>query len=229
MRSTPDPKRTRKLPPHDVVNEDLLSRKERWARKMAGRDTAVPRSADRLPPGQHLVTDFPVLDLAIKPEVPAADWRLQVHGEVAEPKTFTLPELTELPRFTDVSDFHCVTTWSQFDMEFSGVAFFTLADLVKPRPAARFVIMQSYDGYTTSLPLDAMLDDDVMLATHWNGEPLSLEHGAPIRVLVPKRYAWKSAKWIRELRFAAEDQLGYWEKRGYSNSADPFTNDRFAR
>ncbi|MBL6763803.1 MAG: molybdopterin-dependent oxidoreductase [Verrucomicrobiae bacterium] len=210
------------------MNADYIARKERWARKMAGKESSVPRSEDRLPPGQHLVTDFPVLDLGIKPDVPPDDWRLQILGEVDEPKTFTLEELTALPRFTDVSDFHCVTTWTQFDMKFSGVAFFTIADLVRPRQSAKYLIMQSYDGYSTSMPLDAMLDDDVMIATHWNDLPLDLEHGGPARILVPKRYAWKSAKWIRELRFSAEDELGFWEKRGYSNTADPHTNDRFA-
>lgn len=211
-----------------IMQPDILARKERWARKMAGKDTTVPRVNDRLPPGQHLVTDFPVLDLGIQPDVPIAEWRLRIHGEIENPLSLTLAQLTALPRFTDTCDFHCVTTWSQFDMPFAGVAFFTLAERVKPRESARFVIMQSYDGYTTSLSLDAMLDDDVMIATHWNDQPLSLEHGGPARVLVPKRYAWKSPKWIRELRFATEDQLGYWEKRGYSNTADPFTNDRFA-
>ena len=211
------------------MNNDYLARKERWARKLAGKETSVPRSTDRLPPGQHLVTDFPTLDLGIKPELPGQDWRLTLCGEVEHSQSFTWAEFAALPKFTDVSDFHCVTTWSQFGMKFSGVAFFTLTDIVKPKSSARFVVMQSYDGYTTSMPLDAMLDDDVMIATHWNDEPLTLEHGAPARVLIPKRYAWKSAKWIRELRFTEEDEPGYWEKRGYSNTADPFTNDRFAR
>ena len=210
------------------MNDDYLARKERWARKMAGKESRVPTSADRLPPGQHLVTDFPVLDLGIKPDVPPEEWRLHIHGEVDEPMNLTLPELIALPRFSDISDFHCVTTWTQYDMKFSGVSFFTIADLVKPRDSAKFVIMQCYDGYTTSMPLEWMMDDDVMIATHWNDEVLSLEHGAPARVLVPKRYAWKSAKWIRELRFTVEDELGYWEKRGYSNTAEPRSNDRFA-
>ena len=210
------------------MNPDYLARKERWARKMAGRETIVPRSEDRLPPGQHLVHDFPVLDLGITPDPPVTGWKLHVSGEVDNPRSFTMDDLGGLPRFTDVCDFHCVTTWSQFDMKFSGVSFFTLADIVRPRDSARFVLMRSHDEYTTSLPLEALLDDDVMIATHWNDHPLSAEHGGPARVLVPKRYAWKSPKWIRELRFASEDQLGYWEQRGYSNTADPFTNDRFA-
>jgi len=212
-----------------AMANDWTERKERWARKMAGKDVSVPRTGDRLPPGQHLVTDFPVLDLGIRPQVSDANWRLCLHGEVERPLTLTLPEFLALESFTDVSDFHCVTTWSQFDMRFSGVSFFTIAEMVKPLPSAQFVIAHCYDGYSTSLTLDALLDDDVMIAHSWNDQPLTLEHGGPARLLVPKRYAWKSAKWIRELRFAREDEPGYWEKRGYSNTADPFTNDRFAK
>ncbi len=211
------------------MQNDLAARKERWARKMAGKETVLPRSEDRLPPGQHLVTDFPVLDLGAKPDVSLDEWRLKIHGEVENPIELTWEEFGKLDQFSDTCDFHCVTTWSQYDMDFSGVAFFTIADLVRPNSSAKFVLMTCYDGFTTSLTLDALMDDDVMIAHSWNGEPLTLEHGWPARVLVPKLYAWKSPKWIRELRFAAEDKLGYWEKRGYSNTADPFTNDRFSR
>jgi len=206
---------------------DWNERKERWARKMAGKETTVPRTNDRLPPGQHTVTDFPVLDLGLKPDL-SGDWQLQIHGEVENPANLSWDDFQALPQFTDTCDFHCVTTWSQYDLTFSGVAFFTLADLVKPKDTAKFVLMTSYDDYTTNLTLDAMMDDDVMIAHSLDGKPLSEEHGGPARVLVPKLYAWKSAKWIRELRFAAEDELGYWERRGYSNTADPFINDRFS-
>lgn len=207
---------------------DRNERKERWARKMAGQETTVPRSEDRLPPRQHVVTDFPVLDLGLKPDL-SGGWSLKIHGEVENPVELSWEEFRELPEFTDTSDFHCVTTWSQYDLTFSGAAFFTIADLVKPKDTAKFVLMTSYDDYTTNLTLDAMMDDDVMIAHSLNGQPLTEEHGGPARVLVPKLYAWKSAKWIRELRFAVEDELGYWEQRGYSNTADPFTNDRFSR
>jgi DMSO/TMAO reductase YedYZ molybdopterin-dependent catalytic subunit len=210
------------------VPDDLNTRKERWARKMAGKETRVARSGDRLPPGQHEVSDFPVLDLGIKPELPDTEWRLKIHGEVENSVDLTWEQFGELPQFTDVCDFHCVTTWSQFDLEFSGVAFFSIADLVKPKPSAQHVIMQSYDGYTTNLTLEAMLDDDVMIAHSWRGEALTTKHGGPARVLVPKLYAWKSPKWIREIKFSTTDEPGYWERRGYSNTADPFTNDRFS-
>jgi DMSO/TMAO reductase YedYZ molybdopterin-dependent catalytic subunit len=126
-----------------------------------------------------------------------------------------------------VSDFHCVTTWSQFDMEFAGVAFFTLADLVGPRPGVTHVFFKSYDGYSTNNPLAVCLDDDVLIAHSWNGQPLTKEHGGPARVIIPKRYAWKGAKFIREISFLDRDILGFWEVRGYSNTADPWSEDRF--
>lgn len=211
------------------MNDDFIARKERWARKMAGLEKFIPPSENRLPPGQHLVTNFPVLDIGVKPELTTSDWQLELTGEVEQPKCFDWEAFSGLPQFTDVSDFHCVTTWSQFDMKFAGVAFFTLAEIVKPKTSAKFVLMRSYDDYTTSLTLDAMMDHDVMVATHWNDKPLTPEHGGPARVLVPKLYAWKSAKWIRELRFSETDEPGFWEQRGYSNTADPHTDDRFAR
>jgi DMSO/TMAO reductase YedYZ molybdopterin-dependent catalytic subunit len=127
-----------------------------------------------------------------------------------------------------VSDFHCVTTWSQFDMTWEGVAFFTLADLVRPKPEVTHVFFKCYDGYSTNNPLGVCLDDDVLIAHRWNGNPLAREHGGPARVIIPKRYAWKGAKWIKEIVFLDRDILGFWEVRGYSNIADPWTEDRFS-
>mgnify|MGYP003316810062 FL=1 len=134
----------------------------------------------------------------------------------------------ELPQFCDISDFHCVTTWSQFNMEFEGVAFFTLADLVKPTARASHVFFIGYDDYTTNTTLEACMDDDVMIAHSWNGQALTLEHGGPARVIIPKLYAWKGAKFINEIIFRDYDELGFWENRGYSNTANPFIEDRFA-
>jgi DMSO/TMAO reductase YedYZ molybdopterin-dependent catalytic subunit len=210
------------------MNADYIARKERWARKMAGLEKPAVRSADRLPPGQRQVHNFPVLDLGTHPEVPLDQWELHIHGQVENPVRLDWQQFLALPQFTDRSDFHCVTTWSQFDMEFSGVAFFTLADLVKPKPAATHVFFKSHDGYSTNNPLSVCLDDDVLIAHTWNGQPLSVEHGGPARVIVPKRYAWKGAKWVREILFLDRDILGFWELRGYSNTADPWTEDRFS-
>ncbi len=205
-----------------------IAAKERWAQKLAGKAKRQVRSTDRLPPGQRLVTDFPTLDLGIQPEVPLDKWALQIHGMVENPVTLNWEQFMALPQFKDVSDFHCVTTWSQFDMAFAGVSFFTLAELVKPTAEASHVYFKAYDGYTTNNPLDALLDDDVMIAHSWNGQPLAKEHGGPARVIVPKRYAWKGAKWVKEIIFLDRDLLGFWELRGYSNTADPFTEDRTA-
>jgi DMSO/TMAO reductase YedYZ molybdopterin-dependent catalytic subunit len=210
------------------MKSDYIARKERWARKMAGKPPPAERSTERLPPGQRQVHNFPVLDLGIQPELPLERWELRIHGEVENPVTLSWQQFLALPQFTDTSDFHCVTTWSQFDMLWQGVAFFTLAELVHPKPSAHFAFFKSYDGYSTNTPLDACMDDDVLIAHSWNGKPLTREHGGPARVIVPKLYAWKGAKWIREIILLKEDQLGFWELRGYSNTADPWTEDRFS-
>jgi DMSO/TMAO reductase YedYZ molybdopterin-dependent catalytic subunit len=210
-----------------VSNPTIIERKERFARKMAGKARPAVRSGNRLPPGQHLTPGFPVLDLGIKPEISLTDWRLEVGGLVENAKTFTWEEFNALPQFEDVSDFHCVTTWSKFDVRWSGVAFFTLGEVVKPKPEARFVLFSSYDGYTTNVPIEHMMDDDVLIATKLNGEPVPRDHGGPARVIIPKLYAWKGAKFIRAMEFSAEDKPGFWELRGYNTTADPWTEDRF--
>jgi DMSO/TMAO reductase YedYZ molybdopterin-dependent catalytic subunit len=210
------------------VQDARIAAKERWARKMAGQPRPAARSTDRLPPGQRQVSNFPVLDLGVHPEITRDEWRLHIHGLVDNPVVLDADAFAALPRFRDVSDFHCVTTWSQFDMEWEGAAFFTLAELVRPKPGASHVFFKSYDGYSTNNPIDACLDDDVLIADRWNGAPLTVPHGGPARVIIPKRYAWKGAKWIREITFIDRDILGFWELRGYSNTADPWTEDRFS-
>ncbi len=211
------------------MKEAYIAAKERWARKMAGKETATIRSVERLPPGQRQVTDFPVLDLGVQPEVLRDQWRLKVHGKVANPVELNWDAFLALPQFSDVSDFHCVTTWSQFDMAWTGVAFFTLAEIVRPKAEATHVFFRAHDGYTTNTALATLMDDDVLVAHSWNGAPLPREHGGPARVIVPKLYAWKGAKWVKEILFLDRDLLGFWELRGYSNTADPWREDRFAR
>jgi DMSO/TMAO reductase YedYZ molybdopterin-dependent catalytic subunit len=210
------------------MKEDYIARKQRWARKMAGQEHRQIRSTDRLPPGQHEVHNFPVLDLGVQPEVPLDQWTLKIHGKVENPVTLTWNDFLGLTQFTDTSDFHCVTTWSQYDMQWQGVAFFTIAELVRPKQEAKHVFFKSYDGYSTNNPLEVCLDDDVLIAHSWNGKPLSRGHGGPARVIIPKRYAWKGAKFIREITFLDRDILGFWEIRGYSNSADPWLEERFS-
>ncbi len=211
-----------------MSNPSIIERKERWARKMAGKERPTVRSEERLPPGQHLTNGFPVLDLGIQPEVPLDQWTLKVGGLVENPVTLGWDRLNALEQFEDTSDFHCVTTWSKYDCRWTGVAFFTLADLVKVRPEARFVYFTGYDGYSTNVALEHCLDDDVLVATKFDGHPVAKEHGGPARVIIPKLYAWKGAKFVRAIEFRAEDKLGFWEVRGYSNTADPWTEDRFS-
>jgi DMSO/TMAO reductase YedYZ molybdopterin-dependent catalytic subunit len=205
-----------------------LAATERRPRKMAGQARAPVRSEQRLPPGQRRVDDFPVLDLGVHPDLAPDQWQLKIHGLVAQPRTLNWEQFLALPQVRAVSDFHCVTTWSRFDLEWEGVAFITLAELVQPRPEAIHVFFKSYDGYSTNNPLAACLDDDVLVAHKLFGQPLPKKHGGPARVIVPKRYAWKGAKWVREILFLDREILGYWEVRGYSNTADPWTEDRFA-
>jgi DMSO/TMAO reductase YedYZ molybdopterin-dependent catalytic subunit len=205
-----------------------VSAKERWARKMSGKAKPSVCSHDRLPPGQHLTAGFPVLDLGTRPEIALDEWRLEVGGLVGFPRTFTWEQFNALPQFEDVSDFHCVTTWSKFDCRWGGVAFFTLAEFVKPKPEVKHVLFTSYDGYTTNVRLEDCRDDDVLIATQFDGRPVPREHGGPARVIIPKLYAWKGAKFVKSIEFAAGDRLGYWEVRGYSNTADPWREDRFS-
>lgn len=212
------------------LNVRMIAAKERWAQKQKTRGVradAVP-SADRLPPGQRLTTGFPVLDLGVHPEFDPAQWSLTVDGLVGKSQTWNWDAFNRLPKVTDTSDMHCVTTWSKFDCVWEGVAFTSIFEAVQPHPEARFVWFEGSDDFTVNVPLVALLDDDVLLATHFEGAPLTVEHGGPLRVIVPKLYAWKGAKWVRRIHFMAEDRLGFWENRGYSNTADPFTNDRYS-
>ncbi len=213
-----------------MSRDRFIQAKEKWAEKQKARGVTARTtpSRDRLPPGQKLTTGFPVLDLGVHPRIPLADWKLKIDGAVAAPRTLSWAELGALPQVEDVSDFHCVTTWSKFDCRWGGVAFTTLYELVQPTPEARFVYFTGYDGYSTNVALEPCLDDDVLVATSFDGAPITLDHGGPARVIIPKLYAWKGAKFVSGITFLAEDKLGFWEVRGYSNSADPWTEDRYA-
>lgn len=208
----------------------LIEAKQKWAEKQKARGATARavRSTDRLPPGQKLTTGFPVLDLGVQPDIPLAGWKLTVNGLVEKPAALSWAEFNALPQVEDVSDFHCVTTWSKYDCRWSGVAFTTLYELVQPKPEAQFVYFASFDGYSTNVPLAQCLDDDVLVATHFDGAPLAREHGGPARVIIPKLYAWKGAKFVSGISFLAEDKLGFWELRGYSNTADPWKEERYA-
>jgi len=189
----------------------------------------------QLPVGQHVVKNWPVLDLGEQPQVSIETWRLEVGGLVEQPFILTWDEFLALPQHDEVSDFHCVTTWSRYDNHWRGVRFATIAERAVPKDNAHFVICTGYDfmpgtfiPYTTNLPLNRALDDDVLLVHTWEGKPLPPEHGGPVRIITPKLYAWKGAKWIRKIEFLEHDRKGFWEVRGYSNSAEPWFNDRYA-
>ena len=214
-------------------NERLIAKKEEWARAKRGlledgvaQDQRTRR--DRLPPGQHHVNCWPILDLGVHPDLPLDQWTLTVSGLVEHPFTWTWEQFLSQPQVELVTDFHCVTTWSTFDNVWKGILFRHIMQMAKPRPEAKFVYFTGYDKYSTNLPIDACDDDDVLLIHRWNGKPLPKEHGGPVRMHVPKRYAWKGSKWVKEIIFLAEDRPGYWEVRGYSNTALPWDEDRYA-
>jgi DMSO/TMAO reductase YedYZ molybdopterin-dependent catalytic subunit len=183
---------------------------------------------ERIPAGQKQVTNFPVLDLGIRPNVNTTNWSLRVFGLVENPLEFNWIGFRSLPQIKDVSDFHCVTRWSQLDMLWEGVSAREVLMQAAPLPLAKFVTLHSYDGYTTNLPLEALLDDDVVIAHSVLGHALTAEHGGPVRMVVPKRYGWKSAKWLKAIELHAEDRPGFWEVRGYHNDAFPFLEQRFS-
>ncbi len=214
-----------------ALNDRMIKTKENWAKFRRGgeeREVFEDSQDPRLPPGQHVVHNWPVLDIGCKPNLPLEDWRLSVEGFVTSPIVWTWDQYLAEATCTSVSDFHCVTTWSTFDNEWEGVSFKRLIEVVKPLSLATFVLFTAHDDYTTNLPLEACVDDDVLLAYKWNGKPLTKEHGAPVRMIIPKRYGWKGAKWVKAITFSDKDQKGFWEIRGYSNSALPWTNDRYA-
>lgn len=182
----------------------------------------------RLPPGQRLTKDFPILHIGPEPKYDMKKWTFQVYGKVENPLILSWEQFKALPSSVDISDFHCVTGWSRFDNQWEGVLFKDLAEIVKPLPEARFVTFECEYEYTTSLPLDQCLDYDVILAYGHDGKPLSPEHGGPLRSVVPKLYAYKAAKFLRKVKFTQEQELGYWELRGYSNTADPWKEERFS-
>jgi DMSO/TMAO reductase YedYZ molybdopterin-dependent catalytic subunit len=197
------------------------------------------RDEGRLPPGQSLTQKFPVLHYGPVPTFNAATWDFRIWGEVEDEVTWNWDEFNQLPRTSLVMDIHCVTRWSKFDTEWEGVSVRTLEEegLIKPLPSARFVIQHAEYGFTANLPLEVVLQDNFLLATHYNGEPITPDHGYPLRGIVghiPARqdlkapYFWKGAKWLRGLQFLSHDQLGFWEQAGYHNEADVWKEQRFA-
>jgi DMSO/TMAO reductase YedYZ molybdopterin-dependent catalytic subunit len=190
----------------------------------------VKRGLDpaRLPPGQYLTEKWPVLHAGSVPKTDLTTWDFRVFGEVEEPVTLTYDELRALPQTEVTIDIHCVTRWSRFDTSFRGVQWRELAKLVGPKPSAHFVVAHAEQGFTTNVPLAALQDDEALIAWEADGEPLEPEHGWPLRLVVPSRYFWKSAKWLRGLELLASDQPGFWERYGYHNDADYWEEQRYS-
>jgi len=198
------------------------SKAEKKARE-AGYDPA------RLPPGQYLTEKWPVLHAGSVSRYPAdlEGWDFRVNGEVETPVTLDWKQLDALPRIEATEDIHCVTRWSRFDTTFSGIPWSAVRDLVGQRPTARFAIAHAEGGFTANVPIAFLEREGAMLATHADGEPLTAEHGFPLRLVVPGVYFWKSAKWLRGIELRADDRPGYWERLGYHHDDDPFHEQRY--
>ena len=215
--------------PATPADSKLTRTKQLWARAgkfLTGR-VARPDS-DRLPPGQHLVKDWPVLDLGLQPQISRQTWQLDVFGAVEHPVTWNYEQFAAQPHTSEVCDIHCVTTWSRYDNIFEGLSTQALADIVHPKPEANHVTLHASDGYTTNLSLQDFLGDDVLIAHAWQGAPLTREHGGPVRLVVPRLYFWKSAKWLSRIEFTSLDRPGFWEVRGYHNRGDPWREERYS-
>jgi DMSO/TMAO reductase YedYZ molybdopterin-dependent catalytic subunit len=210
------------------VRQKLVERKQDWARE--GRlltGTTGDPERDRLPPGQRLVQDWPVLDLGVQPDVKPENWRLRIEGLVAAPVRLTLEEFRALPQAERQNDIHCVTQWSRYDNRWQGVPVADLLAMARPKEEARFVSLTSYDGYTTNLSMEDFARPENLFATHWEGTPLERQHGGPVRLVVPHLYFWKSPKWVTRVELLREDRPGFWEVRGYHNRGDPWMEERY--
>ncbi|GAB6877801.1 sulfite oxidase-like oxidoreductase [Halorubrum gandharaense] len=183
---------------------------------------------DRLPPGQRKTDRFPVLSKSGTPSVDPDDAGLDVYGAVDEPLDYSLSEFKALPSVTQRQDFHCVTGWSKFDCEFTGVVFDELVERAGVHDDADHVLFHAHDGYTTNLPLSECRHEGVLLAYGFDGDPLPADHGGPLRVVTPHKYAYKGAKWVSGVEFLTDKELGYWEKRGYSDTANPWNEERYS-
>ncbi|MDB5688794.1 MAG: putative oxidoreductase [Sphingomonas bacterium] len=206
----------------------LTRSKREWADKKRFLTGRIARpDAERLPPGQHVVTNWPVLDLGNRPEVPRETWTLTIDGLVANPVTLDWAGLMALPQTRSISDIHCVTSWSRYDNAWDGVATRDLLDLVRPLPEATAVTLHGADRYDTNLRIEDFAAADALVAHQWSGKPLTRDHGGPARLIVPHLYLWKSAKWLNRIEFRAIEEPGFWEVNGYHMRGDPWTEQRY--
>jgi DMSO/TMAO reductase YedYZ molybdopterin-dependent catalytic subunit len=221
------------------IVEARMKLRARFEEKMANTPSVVDTQAmgtgpenrhgmPQLPIGQIRTTKWPVLDLGYQPDISLNRWRLYIDGEVENPVVLKWDDFMQLPQTDDTSDFHCVTTWSRMDIPWKGVRFADLAAYVVPKENATHIMCYGYDTYTTNLSLEEALKNDVLLVHTADNLPLTKEHGGPARMITPQLYAWKGTKWIKRIQFLSEDKLGFWEERGYSNTAYPWRNDRYS-
>ena len=196
-----------------------------------GRRQTINQDHDGLevPPGQFVTEKFPVLTFGRIPEIDMDTWRFTVSGLVEQGFTLDWEQFMDLPKTTVQAPFHCVTQWSRLENTWEGVSFQEVMGLITVRPEAKYVMVHCYGGHSTNLPLSVATDDHVLFAYRHDGEPLATEHGAPLRIVVPKRYGWKSAKWVNGVEFMDQDSPGFWEKRGYHMNGDPLKEERFWR
>jgi DMSO/TMAO reductase YedYZ molybdopterin-dependent catalytic subunit len=232
MADQPDDKRDRVVQARLKLRDRFLTAIERSASvsdpQPMGTGPANRHGMPKLPIEQVETDKWPVLDLGAQPTISRDRWRLTIDGACLQPVTLDWRWFMELPQVDDVSDFHCVTKWSRLDVPWRGVHLADVLALAEPTDEARFLLCHAYDNYTTNLPLAEALKPDVLLVHTADGAPLPVEHGGPVRVITPQLYAWKGAKWIKRLELLAEDRLGFWEERGYSNTAYPWRNDRYS-
>jgi DMSO/TMAO reductase YedYZ molybdopterin-dependent catalytic subunit len=207
----------------------LTLTKERWAAegKFLTGHTARPET-ERLPPGQHLVKNWPILDINGPPRATMANWQLEVTGLVETPFTWNWETFLSQPQSRKVSDIHCVTSWSRYDNSWEGVTTHDLMAIAGVRDEARYILLTSNDGYTTNMAIEDFASSEAIVAHSWQGEPLPPDHGGPVRLVVPHLYLWKSAKWLRKIEFVPRDHKGFWEVRGYNNHADPWLEERYS-
>lgn len=215
------------------LNESYIKSKEKLA-QLFGRNKKSEfeepnnKQINRLPPGQRLVNNFPILDLGIQPMFFENKYRFEVTGLVENPISLTWEEFKKLPKSEITADFHCVTKWSKFDVKWGGVMMKDLLAIVKPKSNAKFIMQYGLDSYTTNVPIEKIQADNVILAYELNGDPLPKEHGAPLRMIIPDLYAWKGSKFLTKIEFIEKDKLGFWEVRGYSNKANPWKEERYS-
>ena len=196
--------------------------------KPMGRGNLNRHGMPEIPVGQTITNKWPVLDLGTEPDISFKEWRLVIDGAVEHPVIFTWDDFMALPQTNDVSDFHCVTTWSKLNIDWQGVRLFDIAALVQPKENVTHIMCYGYDDYSTNLSMEEALKADVLLVHTAEGKPLPKEHGGPVRMITPQLYAWKGSKWISRIEFMTANRLGFWEKRGYSNTAYPWRNDRYS-